>query len=120
MSAKKTSAAIIEKFYLVLHNDTTVEFKEEFIKFFNSKYDIFNEICSNLANKDAKKRQPELIGLARYLVAEVSDRQEKENAKAIERLSLLFIDTAATCLRLAENSAVENQMLGKVKFIVQK
>lgn len=117
---KKVSEAVVKKFYSDIQGADKSEYMEEFIKFFNSKYSVFNEICTNLTDKDAKKRQPELIGMARYLVAQVSDRPEKQNVKAIEKLSLLFIDTAASCLRLAKNSAVENPMLGRVKFIVQK
>lgn len=117
---KKVTEAVVKRFYSDIQGADKSEYMEEFIKFFNSKYGVFNEICTNLTDKDAKKRQPELIGMARYLVAQVSDRPEKQNVKAIEKLSLLFIDTAANCLRLAKNSAVENPILGRVKFIVQK
>jgi hypothetical protein len=117
---KKTADAIIRRFYEELNSDAPEKFKEECIKYFNSKYDIFSEICSNLSNKDMSKRQLELIGLARYLVAQVSDRPEKENAGPIERLSLVFVEAAATYLKLTENTAPENQVLSKPKFIVQK
>jgi len=117
---KKLTDTIIGKLYTDLYSEAKLQFKEDFISFFNSKYDIFNEVCTNLADKDAKKRQPELIGLARYIVAQISDSPEKQNVKVIEKLSLIFMDTAATCLRLAQNSACENPILGKTKFIVQK
>lgn len=116
----KISNAVIEKFYNNLYREVAAELREEYIRFFRSQYDIFNKICLNLADKDAKKRQPELIGLARYLAAQVSSRREKENVKAIEQISLIFIDEAATCFKLAQNSAVDNQILGKIKFVVQK
>jgi hypothetical protein len=116
----KISNAVIEKFYSSLYGEASAELREEYMRFFRSQYDIFNKICLNLADKDAKKRQPELIGLARYIAAQISSRHEKENVKAIEQISLVFIDEAATCFRLAQNSAVDNQILGKIKFVVQK
>ncbi len=117
---KRTSDAITKKFFMDLHSRATAELLGECLSFYSSKYDIFKELCSNLSNPDAKKRQPELIGLARYLVAQVSALPEHENVRAIEQLGSLFIDASATCVRLAENSAVDNQMFGKLKFIVQK
>ena len=116
----RVSDDILHKFFHSLHKDASVEFNEECIKYFRIKYEIFNHICSNLEKEDAKKSHPELIGLARYLVAQVSSEPEHKNTKAIEKISLVLVELASVCLRLAGSSAAENQMLGKPKFIVQK
>jgi len=117
---KKVHSAVVASYYEGLYGKDAPEFQKECVGFFNRKNDIFGELCRNLGGTDEKARQMELIGLARYLVAQVSDKSERQNQKAIELIGLLLINAGRACARLAKNTSQSVQVAGKPRFIVQK
>ena len=121
-SKKKVADAVAESFYLGLPGDDIKELLDEYLQFYRTKYNIFYELCPNLGERNAKTKQiqMELVGLARYLVAQVSDRVETDNQQLIEEVGAVLIKAAAAFSMLAKNSSPNPQMIGKLKFIVQK
>lgn len=117
---RQVADAVVDSFYEKLFDAEYQENRAEYIAYFKSKYERFLQICPNLAGKDEKKRRAELIGLARYLAAQASDKPEEENAKAIEQLGVVFLSAAPVFLAMANNSAPDIGTIGKPKFIVQK
>ncbi len=118
---RQVSDAVVDSFYEKLFDREYQENRAEYAAYFKSRYERFLQICPNIADKDERKRQAELIGLARYLVAQVSKKPEQENAQAIEQLGIVFFSAAPVFLAMASNSAPDvGTIMGKPKFIVQK
>ena len=113
--------AVADRFYEELFHAQYRENQADYTGFFKRKYDLFLQICPNIASKEEARRKAELIGLARYLAAQVSDRPEQENAKAIEQLGVVFLSAAPVFIALTGNSAPDVGAIGgKPRFIVQK
>ncbi len=112
----KSTDAVVECYF----NRMFGEAEQESYKVYDKRRMLFSQLCHHVADANPQKRQPELIGFARYLTAQVSERQEQQNVEAIQQLSILFIEAAATFFRFASNSFPDLQGFGKTKFIVQK
>ncbi|WRS27393.1 hypothetical protein U6B65_13855 [Oscillospiraceae bacterium MB08-C2-2] len=112
----KSTQAIVESLYELLYQGHAEENRE----LYQSRSQLFRQLSRNSADASPQKRQPELIGFARFLTAQVSTLPEQENLEVIQRLSILFIEASATFFRLASNSFPDLQGFGKTKFIVQK
>jgi len=89
--------------------------------FFNEHYHSFYELCPHIDGKNKEKQQRELIGMARYLCAQVSNKTEEQNTAVFEKLTLVFIHILTLSEILTRNSSLDIQFpIGKPKFIVQK
>lgn len=89
-------------------------------EFYAARYQMFNQLAPNNA-KSEKVIRANLIGFARYVVSQCSERSEDENVAVIEHLSVLLIAAAGSFKRLTDNSTIDpNTVFGKPKFIVQK
>jgi hypothetical protein len=116
---KTVEQAVVEKGYRAVfaEDDETLAACRDF---FEARYRMFDQIAPNSA-KNEKQIRRNLIGFARYVVAQCSARGEEENAQIIERLSVLLIAAAGSFKRLTDNSTQDpNAVFGKPKFIVQK
>jgi hypothetical protein len=116
---KTVEQAVVEKGYRAVfaEDDETLAACRDF---FEARYRMFDQIAPNSA-KNEKQIRRNLIGFARYVVAQCSTRGEEENAQIIERLSVLLIAAAGSFKRLTDNSTQDpNAVFGKPKFIVQK
>lgn len=111
--------AVVEKAYRVIFaedEETLTACKE----FYAARYQMFNQLAPNNA-KSEKAIRANLIGFARYVVSQCSERAEEENAAVIEHMSVLLIAAAGSFKRLTDNSTIDpNTVFGKPKFIVQK
>ena len=111
--------AVIEKTYRAIfaEDDETLSACKEF---YEARYRMFDQLAPNVA-KGEKQIRSNLIGFARYVISQSSDKTEEENVAVIERLSVLLIAAAASFKRLTDNSTLDpNTVFGKPKFIVQK
>lgn len=111
--------AVVEKSYRVIfaEDEATLSACKEF---YAARYQMFNQLAPNNA-KNEKQIRTNLIGFARYVVSQCSERTEEENVAVIEHLSVLLIAAAGSFKRLTDNSTVDpNTVFGKPKFIVQK
>ncbi|MEA4932619.1 MAG: hypothetical protein VB071_03400 [Lawsonibacter sp.] len=87
-----------------------------------ARYRLLGELSPLDAAKNADQRRAQIIGFARFTVAQCSDREEKQNAAVIEKLSVHLIAATETFLRLTDNTTLDgNSLLGKkFRFIVKK
>lgn len=88
-------------------------------QFFDSRMGIFGQICRNIYSTDPKKRQTDAVGFARYILSQVSDREEKDNTEAMKELGILITSASDSFIRLVGNSA-QNSTGNKPSFSVQK
>ena len=110
---------VVEKTYRAIfaEDDETLAACKEF---YEARYRMFEQLAPNVA-KGEKQIRTNLIGFARYVVSQSSEKSEEENVAVIERLSVLLIAAAASFKRLTDNSTPDpNTVFGKPKFIVQK
>lgn len=111
--------AVVEKTYRAIfaEDDETLAACKEF---YEARYRMFEQLAPNVA-KGEKQIRTNLIGFARYVVSQSSDKPEEENVSAIEHLSVLLLAAAGSFKRLTDNSTLDpNTVFGKPKFIVQK
>ncbi|HWQ77973.1 MAG TPA: hypothetical protein VN381_04115 [Anaerovoracaceae bacterium] len=114
----KVEQAVIKSFYNALYQDD--ELTVEYVKFYHVKATLFSRLLSNAGAAEFNIRKNDIVGFARYLAAQVSEKPESGNLKAIEKLSAVLAEAAAVFSRLAAGSAPDAQLIGKTKFIVQK
>ena len=110
---------VVEKTYRAIfaEDDETLAACKEF---YEARYRMFEQLAPNVARGE-KQIRTNLIGFARYVVSQSSEKSEEENVAVIERLSVLLIAAAASFKRLTDNSTPDpNTVFGKPKFIVQK
>ncbi len=89
--------------------------------YFESKRAIFSQICKNIYSTNPSKRQPELVGFARYLVAQVSAKEEASNMEALKRMGVLLSSASDAYMTLLSNSTQDTiQIDGKPSFAVKK
>ena len=114
--------AVADSFYREIFNSKNdAEFITGCRNFFNERYNTLSELCPNLGGKSEEKQRSELIGMARYICAQVSDKPEEQNTPVFEKLGLVLIDTVHLSQLLTLNSSLDIQFpIGKPKFIVQK
>ena len=114
--------AVVDSFYReIFNNKDDAAFIANCKDFFNERYKAFFELCPNLGGKDKEKQRLELVGLARYVCSQVSDKTEEQNAAVFEKLGIVLINIMLFSERLTHNSSLDIQIpLGKPKFIVQK
>ena len=87
----------------------------------NGRPGYINFMEKNIYSTQPKRRQTDLIGFARYLAAQVSTKQESENAVALERLGILLSSASDSYMMLLQNTTQDTiQMDGKPSFSVQK
>jgi hypothetical protein len=111
--------AVVEKTYRAVfaQDEETLSACKEF---YQMRYGMFAELAPDDV-KSEKQIRAQLIGFARYVVAQCSERPEEENTQVIERLSVLLIAAAGSFKRLTNNSTPDlNTVFGKPRFIVQK
>lgn len=110
---------VVMSFYKNLIPDAQDDNIKECIDFFNLKYGMFSEIFNRIDSKNKQKNKTMIVGLARYLVAQVSP-DEKSNFEVIESLSILLFEAEAAFAKLAKNTFQDSIGLpGKPKFIIQ-
>jgi uncharacterized protein YuzE len=113
--------AVLESFYREIFNNNEDDFIANCKKFFKERYTFFYELCPNMDGKEKKKQRLEMIGMARYICAQVSDKNEEQNTALFEKLGIVFIRILTLSQILTKNSSLDIQFpLGKPKFIVQK
>ena len=114
--------AVADSFYReIFNNRNDNEFIASCKDFFKERYKFFFELCPNIDGKNREKQRLELVGMARYVCAQVSSKSEEQNAVLFEKLGLVFIKIQTLSEILTKNSSLDIQMpLGKPKFIVQK
>lgn len=116
---KLVEDAVVEKTYRVIfaEDEETLSACKEF---YAARYQMFDQLAPNSA-KSEKAIRANLIGFARYVVSQCSERAEEENAAVIEHMSVLLIAAAGSFKRLTDNSTIDpNTVFGKPRFIVQK
>jgi len=117
---QKVTDKIVSAFYSGLPGNDSQELQDEYLRFFRVKSNIFLDLCPGLGGRNAEKQKMELVGMSRYLVAQVSNRPEKDNQRIIEQVGMILMKAAAAFSMLAANSSPNPQMIGKPRFIVQK
>lgn len=119
---EKVRAELVDVFYReIFNNKSDDSFIASCKAFFKERYDFFYEICPNIGGKNREKQQMELVGMARYVCAQVSSRSEEENTTLFEKLGLVFIQILGISETLTKNSSLDIQItMGKPRFIVQK
>ena len=112
---------IVEDVYRKVLPDADQETLNACVAFFGGKRNIFTQICKNIYSTNPKKRQPELIGFARYLAAQVSSKDEASNAIALEKLGILLSSACDAFMTLLANTTQDTiQLDGKPSFAVKK
>ena len=82
---------------------------------------VFEQICGNIYHKDAAVRQKDIIGLTRYLISQVSSRNEQELTFALKELGILLSMAADTFTTLIANTVQDTVgLFSKPTFTVQK
>ena len=118
---EKVRTAVVDAFYREIYSDSSEEFLSGCGEFFNERYKIFAGFCPHLEGKNREKQRVELIGMARYICAQVSEKPEERNVGVFEKLALVLTNTMLLSSRLSRNSSLDIQFpLSKPKFIVQK
>jgi hypothetical protein len=118
---EKVRAAVVDAFYREIYSGGSEEFLSGCKDFFNERYKTFTGLCPNLDGKNKEKQRVELVGMARYICAQVSTQPEERNVGVFEKLGLALTNTALLGSRLSRNSSLDIQFpLSKPKFIVQK
>jgi hypothetical protein len=118
---EKVRTAVVDAFYREIYSDGSEEFLSGCRDFFNERYKTFAGLCPNLDGKNKEKQRVELVGMARYICAQVSEKPEERNVGVFEKLGLVLINTMLLSFRLRDNSSLDIQFpLSKPKFIVQK
>lgn len=91
------------------------------VTFYQTKKQIFSEICKNIYSTAAANRQRDIVGFARMLVAQVHPDDEEANLKAVERIGILLSGATDTFITLVSNSVQDSiRMDGKPTFAVLK
>ncbi|MDR1507682.1 MAG: hypothetical protein LBI67_11330 [Treponema sp.] len=117
---EKVRLAVVDAFYREIYGSNG-EFLAGCADFFSEKYKTFAELCPHLNGKDREKQRMELVGMARYICAQVSAKPEERNVGVFERLGVVLDNTAIISARLSRNTSLDIQFpLAKPKFIVQK
>ncbi len=112
---------IVETVYKKVISDADQETINSCVTFFKGKFAVFTQICKNIYSTNPKKRQPELIGFARYLAAQVSTKDEASNAIALEKLGILLSSACDSYMTLLANTTQDTiRMDGKPSFAVKK
>lgn len=112
---------IVQEVYKLVLSDVDEETLNVCVNYFNGKKAVFSQICKNIYSTNPKKRQPELIGFARYLAAQVSGKDEASNAIALEKLGILLSSACDSYMSLLENTTQDTiQIDGKPSFAVKK
>lgn len=88
--------------------------------FYMDRSQMFRELAPLSAAKDEQALRTQMIGFARYAAAQSSQRTEKENAGAIEALSVHLLEAQGAFARLTKNTTLDgNSLFGKnMRFIV--
>ncbi len=91
------------------------------LNFFHGKLNVFEQICSNIYQKDPAVRQKDIIGLTRYLASQVSSQKEQELTLALKELGVLLSMAADTFTTLITNTVQDTVgLFSKPTFTVQK
>lgn len=118
---EKLRAGIIEAAYKKILPDGSAETIASCADYCRTRIAVFKQICRNIYSTNPQKRQPELVGFARYLAAQVSSREESENTEAIKKLGILLSSASDAFMRLLSNSTQDTtQLNGKPSFSVRK
>lgn len=118
---KKLLDQIVEGTFRRTHASDDNETLAVCVSFYQAKYQTFSQVCKNLSSTDEKKRQTDLVGFARYLVAQVSSRSEEDNIKAVEKLGILLSMASDAYMKLLNSSAQDTGRLdGTCNFTVHK
>ncbi|MDR2143261.1 MAG: hypothetical protein LBP29_02710 [Treponema sp.] len=115
---EKVRVAVVDAFYREIYGEESLS---EYREFFDGRYKTFAGLCPNLNGKNSEKQRVELVGMARYICAQVSAKPEEQNVGVFEKLGLVLTNTLLLASRLSRNSSLDIQFpLSKPKFIVQK
>ncbi len=91
------------------------------LNFFHGKLNVFEQICSNIYQKDPAVRQKDIIGLTRYLASQVSSQKEQDLTSALKELGVLLSMAADTFTTLITNTVQDTVgLFSKPTFTVQK
>lgn len=112
---------IVEDVYQRILPDADAETLKGCKAYFDGKRTIFSQICKNIYSTNPTKRQPELVGFARYLVAQVSSKEEASNVVALQWLGILLSSASDAYMTLLGNTTQDTiQIDGKPSFSVKK
>lgn len=112
---------VVLSFYKQLIPDAPEDTIKKCVDIFNSKFKVFSEIFKCIDEKNKEKHKTKLIGFARYLTAQVSPDDEKNNPELIEYLSILLFEAESAFSKLVKNSSQDAIGIpGKPRFIIQK
>ena len=90
-------------------------------RIFAGQHDLFSRIAKQLISPDPAKRQENVVGFARYLVARVSSREESENTETIQSLGILMSRALEAYRKLLYSSVRDTGKLdGTCNFAVKK
>lgn len=118
---EKLKDGIIEAVYKKIIPGVDEETLASCLDYCHSRIAVFKQICRGIYSTNPQKRQPDLVGFARYLAAQVSSREESENTEAIQRLGILFSSASDAYIRLLGNTTQDTtQLNGKPSFSVKK
>lgn len=107
--------------YQKILSDAEAEALDGCLNFFHGKLMVFEQICGNIYHKDAAVRQKDVIGLTRYLISQVSSRNEQELTFALKELGILLSMAADTFTTLIANTVQDTVgLFSKPTFTVQK
>lgn len=125
ISNEKNRSKLFESIVMRTYRKVIGEENDELLnscsQFYQSRYEIFSKICTHIHSKKPEKRQPELVGFARYLAAQASQKEEPEKAQALQRLGILLSSASDAYMKLLENSGQDSiQLDGKPSFVVKK
>jgi len=95
---------------------------QTYLDFYELRRRMFQRLSPSETAKDPNDLHRQMIGFARFTAAQCSDREESQNADAIEKLSMYLIGVAEIFRRLTDNTTLDgNSLLGmKLRFIVKK
>lgn len=113
---------LVQKVYrsIFADDEETVAACEEFYK---NRFAMLGQLAPTKSETTAEKRQKNLLGFARYVVAQCSEKTELGNARVIEKLGVHLTQASGSFIRLIQNTDPDVNGLptkNKPRFIVTK
>lgn len=121
----KTREKLVEKLvdesYGTMVAGENKELREMCKAFYQTKYQMFSGVCKNLSSDKEERRRSDLIGFARYVVAQVSGRREEDNTVALKELGVILCTASEAFMHLLNNSQQDTgKWNGTCNFTVYK
>lgn len=100
----KLMEKLVDESYRKIVAGDDEELREVCKAFYQTKYRMFSGLCKNLSSDKEERRRSDLVGFARYLVAQVSSRQEEDNMVALKELGVMLCMASEAFMHLLHNS----------------